>query len=46
MGKGSGAFSEEQMVMYKECFRLMDADKDGVINKIDLRAAFDNIGEW
>merc|ERR1712072_1255757 len=29
---------------YKECFRLMDIDKDGVINKNDLRAAFDNVG--
>ena len=43
-GKGSGAFSDEQLTMYKECFKLMDADKDGVINKIDLRAAFDNVG--
>ena len=25
--------------------RLMDIDKDGVINKNDLRAAFDNVGE-
>merc|ERR1712187_376572 len=28
----------------KECFRLMDIDKDGVISKNDLRAAFDNVG--
>ena len=44
-GKGSGAFSDEQMTMYKECFKLMDIDKDGVINKADLRAAFDNVGQ-
>jgi len=31
--------------MYKECFKLMDIDKDGVINKADLRAAFDNVGK-
>jgi Ca2+-binding EF-hand superfamily protein len=45
MGKGSaGAFSAEQVEMYKECFKLMDIDKDGLINKNDLRAAFDNVG--
>ena len=44
-GKGSeGGFSEDQLEMYRECFKLMDIDKDGVINKNDLRAAFDNIG--
>jgi len=31
--------------MYKECFKLMDIDKDGTINKADLRAAFDNVGK-
>ena len=31
--------------MYKECFKLMDIDKDGTINKNDLRAAFDNVGK-
>ena len=46
MGKGSaGAFSEEQTEMYRECFKLMDIDKDGAINKNDLRAAFDNVGK-
>ena len=50
MGKGrghgtGGGFSEEQLATYRECFRLMDIDKDGVINKVDLRAAFDNVGE-
>merc|ERR1712018_459850 len=45
MGKGSAAaFSAEQVDMYRECFKLMDIDKDGVINKNDLRAAFDNVG--
>ncbi len=31
--------------MYKECFKLMDIDKDGTINKGDLRGAFDNVGK-
>lgn len=46
MGKGNnGGFSEEQLEMYKECFKLMDIDKDGTINKNDLRGAFDNVGK-
>ena len=40
----NGGFSQEQLDMYKECFKLMDVDKDGTINKTDLRAAFDNVG--
>merc|ERR1712168_50204 len=36
--------SEATLETYKECFKLMDIDKDGVINKTDLRAAFDNVG--
>ena len=45
-GKGNGgdSFDEATLEVYKECFRLMDIDKDGVINKNDLRAAFDNVG--
>merc|ERR1712193_306688 len=46
-GKGAGkgdAFDDATLEVYKECFRLMDIDKDGVINKNDLRAAFDNVG--
>merc|ERR1712110_1316781 len=31
--------------MYKECFKLMDVDKDGTISKNDIRAAFDNVGK-
>merc|ERR1712038_938400 len=46
MGKGdNGGFSEEQLEMYKECFKLMDVDKDGTISKNDIRAAFDNVGK-
>merc|ERR1711988_1146222 len=47
MGKGNneGGFSQEQIDMYKECFKLMDVDKDGVLSKADLRAASDNVGK-
>jgi Ca2+-binding EF-hand superfamily protein len=30
--------------MYGECFKLMDINKDGTIDKNDLRGAFDNCG--
>merc|ERR1712048_898735 len=29
---------------YKDCFKLMDINKDGTIDKNDLRGAFDNVG--
>merc|ERR1711878_197122 len=47
MGKGNneGGCSQEQIDMYKECFKLMDVDKDGTLSKNDLRAAFDNVGK-
>ena len=35
-GQNEG-FSAEQVEMYKECFKLMDIDKDGTISKNDLR---------
>merc|ERR1711915_1055139 len=46
MGKGQneGGFSEEQIQMYKDCFKLMDINKDGILDKNDLRGAFDNVG--
>merc|ERR1712242_29822 len=48
MGKGQnegeGGFSEERIQMYKDCFKLMDVNKDGTLDKNDLRGAFDNIG--
>ena len=37
MGKGKGGFDDATLEVYKECFKLMDIDKDGVINKTDLR---------
>merc|ERR1712055_994618 len=30
--------------MYKDCFKLMDVNKDGTLDKNDLRGAFDNVG--
>merc|ERR1712002_1378051 len=46
MGKGQneGGFSDEQIQMYKDCFKLMDINKDGVLDNNDLRGAFDNVG--
>merc|ERR1711990_205087 len=47
MGKGQneeGGFSAEQIEMYKDCFKLMDINKDGTLDKNDLRGAFDNVG--
>merc|ERR1739845_269472 len=48
MGKGQNeapeGFSEEQIQMYKDCFKLMDINKDGTLDKNDLRGAFDNVG--
>merc|ERR1711962_165804 len=46
MGKGQNerGFSQEQLDMYKDCFKLMDINKDDTIDKNDLRGAFDNVG--
>merc|ERR1712142_516724 len=46
MGKGQneGGFSQDQLDMYKDCFKLMDINKDGQLDKNDLRGAFDNVG--
>merc|ERR1712033_78206 len=46
MGKGQneGGFSGDQLQMYKDCFKLMDINKDGQLDKNDLRGAFDNVG--
>lgn len=38
-------FSQKQIAEFKEAFQLMDADKDGIIGKNDLRAAFDSVGK-
>merc|ERR1711899_522431 len=45
MGKGQNeGFSEERLQMYKDCFKMMDINKDGTLDKNDLRGAFDNVG--
>lgn len=38
-------FSQTQVAEFKEAFQLMDADKDGIISKSDLRATFDQVGK-
>ncbi|XP_031842210.1 myosin regulatory light chain 2 [Nomia melanderi] len=37
-------FTQKQVAEFKEAFQLMDADKDGIIGKNDLRACFDSVG--
>merc|ERR1739838_1207735 len=37
--------SVTKVTMYKECFKLMDINKDGTLDKNDLRGAFDNVGK-
>jgi len=37
-------FSQRQLSEFKEAFQMMDADKDGIIGKNDLRATFDAMG--
>ncbi|XP_076637476.1 myosin regulatory light chain 2 [Colletes latitarsis] len=37
-------FTQKQVAEFKEAFQLMDADKDGIIGKNDLRATFDSVG--
>jgi len=47
--KGGGSnvfdmFTQKQVAEFKEGFQIMDRDRDGIINKADLRAIFDEIG--
>jgi len=37
-------FSQRQVSEFKEAFQMMDADKDGIIGKNDLRATYDALG--
>jgi len=37
-------FSQRQVQEFKEAFGLMDANKDGIIDRNDLRATFDVLG--
>ena len=46
--KGSSVFScfsQQQVNEFKEGFQMMDADKDGILNKSDIRSSFDLIGK-
>merc|ERR1712086_587656 len=45
MGKGQneGGFSDEQIQMYKDCFKLMDINKDDLI--VQAFKAYDNEGK-
>merc|ERR1711872_878 len=36
-GQNEGGFSEDQIQMYKDCFKLMDINKDGILDKNGLR---------
>jgi Ca2+-binding EF-hand superfamily protein len=37
-------FSQRQVQEFKEAFQLMDVNKDGIIDKNDLRTTFDSLG--
>merc|ERR1711915_141779 len=37
-------FSQKQVAEFKDGFQIIDRDRDGVINMMDLRAMFDEIG--
>merc|ERR1712212_759505 len=37
-------FSQKQVAEFKDGFQIIDRDRDGVINKNDLRSMFDEIG--
>jgi len=37
-------FSQRQVQEFKEAFQLMDQNKDGIVDKNDLRATFDALG--
>merc|ERR1711970_19704 len=37
-------FSQKQVAEFKDGFQIIDRDRDGVINAMDLRAMFDEIG--
>lgn len=37
-------FSQRQVQEFKEAFQLMDANKDGFLDKNDLRSTFDSLG--
>ncbi|GIX92380.1 myosin regulatory light polypeptide 9 [Caerostris extrusa] len=38
-------FEQNQIAEFKEAFQLIDSNKDGLIDKNDLRATFDSLGK-
>merc|ERR1712212_1078496 len=47
--KGGGSnvfdmFTQKQVAEFKEGYQIMDRDRDGVVDKADLRGTFDEIG--
>lgn len=39
-----GMFSQNQLSEFKQAFQFIDFDKDGIINRNDIVAAFDSLG--
>lgn len=39
-----GMFSQNQLSEFKQAFQFIDSDKDGFINKNDIIATFDSLG--
>ncbi|XP_037083650.1 myosin regulatory light chain 2-like [Pollicipes pollicipes] len=39
------SFTQQQVSEFKEGFAIMDADRDGILNKADIRNSFDIIGK-
>merc|ERR1711915_35998 len=37
-------FTQDQVSQFKDGFQIMDRDRDGILNKSDLRGVFDEIG--
>ncbi|CAG0921249.1 unnamed protein product [Notodromas monacha] len=37
--------SQDEMEEFKQAFQLIDADKDGIISKSDLKQTFDSLGQ-
>lgn len=44
-GDGSPAFDQRQVNEFKEAFQVMDVNKDGVIDKSDLKDIFAQLGQ-
>lgn len=38
--------SQDEMEEFKQAFQLIDADKDGIISKMDLKQTFESLGQF